>query len=330
MTLILGQLSHAFVLQVTDRLVTDQRSTVLPDFLANKNVIYFARDAVVSIGYTGVAYIGDLPTDYWIAGKLSGADITQRFNFMSRETSQMFDIGQALSFLARELEKSEVATGDLGFELVMVGWQWKPSRRARAERPPVPIVKELTKFQGGEFRQAERPPRHWYWKNGLYLTAHPGLLFETMDKMMTRLRTEVPRKCAGQPIEKTISLAEEILVDAVRSVSSNNKQVGPNCMSVALFPPHRSPLARVTFYPQDVHLACVTGSDFKSPPLSAAYTPWIIGPNIIHQPSVHVGPGSWDIPVGEFTVQLNGPHSPQMGLHAMSSQQRPPRPSRKR
>jgi hypothetical protein len=52
-TLILSHLSRTFVLQVTDRLVVAKRNdNILHPFdaLANKNLIYLARDAIVSIG----------------------------------------------------------------------------------------------------------------------------------------------------------------------------------------------------------------------------------------------------------------------------------------
>src|SRR5262245_1968400 len=55
---------------VTDRKVT--RTGVEYDADANKNLIFGDKNAVVAIAYTGFAYIGDLPTDQWIAQTLTG------------------------------------------------------------------------------------------------------------------------------------------------------------------------------------------------------------------------------------------------------------------
>lgn len=72
MTLILTHLSagYPYALQVTDRLVTKGGSPFDP--LANKNIVYVARNAIVSIAYTGLAYIDGIPTDVWIAERLVG------------------------------------------------------------------------------------------------------------------------------------------------------------------------------------------------------------------------------------------------------------------
>src|SRR5437867_2015050 len=61
MTPIVSLASRRYVLQVGDRLVT--RAAHPFDPFSNKAVIYFARDAVVSISYTGLAYLESLPTD---------------------------------------------------------------------------------------------------------------------------------------------------------------------------------------------------------------------------------------------------------------------------
>src|SRR5258708_26583621 len=76
MTLILSQASINYVLQVTDRLVTQHENVTQRynpfDPLANKNIVYCSKNSVVAIAYTGIAYIDDIPTDKWIAQQLIG------------------------------------------------------------------------------------------------------------------------------------------------------------------------------------------------------------------------------------------------------------------
>jgi hypothetical protein len=72
MTLHLTLATAEYVLQVSDRLTSLDPGKRPWDPLANKNVIYVARNGLISIGYTGAAYIGVLPTDTWIAQTLRG------------------------------------------------------------------------------------------------------------------------------------------------------------------------------------------------------------------------------------------------------------------
>src|SRR5437870_4953387 len=69
MTLILTRASALYVLQVTDRLIT--RGAAPFDALSNKNIIYSATNALVTMAYTGHAFIGDVPTDQWIVETLT-------------------------------------------------------------------------------------------------------------------------------------------------------------------------------------------------------------------------------------------------------------------
>jgi hypothetical protein len=58
-----------YFVQVSDRLVTGGSRS---DPCANKTVVYRARDALVSIGYSGIAYVDQTPTDDWIVEHLWG------------------------------------------------------------------------------------------------------------------------------------------------------------------------------------------------------------------------------------------------------------------
>ncbi len=68
MTLILTLATPRYILQVSDRLVTRGDSRFDP--ASNKIVIYHAKNALVAIGYSGLAYLEGVPTDQWIAQKL--------------------------------------------------------------------------------------------------------------------------------------------------------------------------------------------------------------------------------------------------------------------
>src|SRR5689334_10815609 len=105
MTLILTRASKDFVLQVTDRLVTQGMSEF--DSLANKNIVYCARNAIVAIAYTGFAFLGDIPTDQWVVEQLIG----QPFDRDRKPPAvvmglrpQSLDLGRSLTLLKEKLD----------------------------------------------------------------------------------------------------------------------------------------------------------------------------------------------------------------------------------
>src|SRR5262245_17567902 len=63
-TLILTKTSEQYILQFSDRLVTQSGKPF--DELANKAVIYAATNGIVAISYTGASFLDEIPTDQWI------------------------------------------------------------------------------------------------------------------------------------------------------------------------------------------------------------------------------------------------------------------------
>src|SRR2546427_11400631 len=95
------------------------------DASSNKSIIYWARDAIVCIVYTGLAYVGPLPTDDWIVQKLTGVDVSKEIEMRGCPLLHWLDIGQATRLLLRELARIEIADHNSGFEVVAVGGHCK-------------------------------------------------------------------------------------------------------------------------------------------------------------------------------------------------------------
>jgi hypothetical protein len=76
-TLVLTAACPGFVVQVADRRLTlSNRPSAAPyDEFANKTVVYRPTDGVVTMGYSGLAYIDGLPTDEWLVQVLTGSEI---------------------------------------------------------------------------------------------------------------------------------------------------------------------------------------------------------------------------------------------------------------
>lgn len=108
MTLVLSFACPGVAVQVADRLVSEMRGTRLSAFdeMANKLVIYRATDAMVSIGYAGQAYIGEVPTDEWIVEVLTGQSISRgpgEFSGIRMGGVRVTTLGSALRKLREEL-----------------------------------------------------------------------------------------------------------------------------------------------------------------------------------------------------------------------------------
>ncbi|HET6177760.1 MAG TPA: hypothetical protein VFE61_12550 [Candidatus Sulfotelmatobacter sp.] len=298
------------------------------DALANKTIVYWTTDAVVTIAYTGAAYIGNQPTDDWIVQKLTGVDVSEKFGMRGFSSSRSLDIGQSLKILLQELTSSEVANNPLNFELTAVGWHWKMTKHPMEGRyQPVPMAWGLNKPQNGKFdTQVERLARYWYFKHRTFFHASPNSNWSKAerDKMFDALRSEEPSQTADELAAKV----ERATVDAVRSVSTSNPYVGPNCMSVLLAPPHQRALIRISFFPQEEHKAELVSKTAPPVVLPAAFSPWIVGRGWMEKPSVRVGQALSET-VGPFTIEFGGPALPchVKGLiFAQSSQTRPKKP----
>ena len=316
-------------MQVTDRLVTRVDRDPKPfDVLANKNIVFIARDAAVSFAYTGSAYIDHLPTDDWIAQQLSGVDVSEKFAVRTGQLAQFLDIGHSMDLLARELARSEVARQEGSFELIAIGWQWKNTRHKLEGRyQPAPMAWGISKATGQQFEAVERIQRHWHRKHHIFSWASPRSNFSHDENVLlfkefeTRVST-----LENKSTEAVVNQLEQASVNSIRSVSAANSYVGPNCMSVFLAPPHQQAFIRVKFMPDTSHSARVIGQGFVSPAFPAIYSPWLIGGGLMHRPSVLIGDG-WSFQMGAFTVVVSGPSSASH-ISGMSSQPRPPRPAR--
>src|SRR5262245_25800559 len=126
MTLILALTCPFHVFQVTDRLLTNVLENKPFDPMANKNVIYRARDAIVCLGYTGIAYINAVPTDNWIAAKLQGVPAVvgnepMGISLGTGSSERWLDIGQTAELLRTELNGALDGNLRRSFELIITG-----------------------------------------------------------------------------------------------------------------------------------------------------------------------------------------------------------------
>jgi hypothetical protein len=323
MTLILARASKDYVLQVTDRLVT--RGNEPFDTLANKNILYAAKNAVVAMAYTGQAFIGDVPTDQWIVETLSGRifDRDRKPPFLSYVKTKVSDLGASIIRLKRSLECAPIAPKwqqawlSSSFDLFINGWQW--SRHGFR-----PVIASLSKEAGTSIFELEYAERYWFCERVPFETG-PRRTFKfnvgaapSANISRKELEEIVARLQGRNPDE-----SEMVLAEAIRGISRKVPEVGPHCLSILVMPPSTRYI-RVRYLPEHgpatAVLSTSSGSTFK---LAVAFSPWLLGPDMIMAPSVFSGESQ--VGFGRYVVVLEAPPAPCLP-QIMSGQRRPGAP----
>ena len=299
MTLILSQVGSAWVVQASDRLVTRQLAASVDayDATANKVVLFFSRDALVCIAYSGLSYIGKTPTDHWIAEVLHGAPLEEydgRPVLLTRRRAPNanIDVGRAVSLLCSGLTAAALSAPsmwrDAPVELAIAGWQWARRKRRR------PIYISVYRDGSGEF-VAERSPRHN--PPGFLLVAMPTGYLSRQEELDL---VEVLK--ALNPVD-----VERALVAAIRRVADRSPKVGADCMRVLIPPPEY----RSVFVTFDSSLPVLANVRLASGSVTvpSVYSPWVVGPGLVLAPSLLGGGSEVTVGVGSFEVKLKPPQS---------------------
>jgi hypothetical protein len=290
MTLIVSCLRwERFVIQITDRQLTTLDGRKF-DELSNKTLVYMAKDAIVSMAYTGPAYIEDWPIDCWIAWKLWGKPL-DRFRetgggFATRVPPLQCHIGQAIRLLESELKASEIAREKRAFELNIVGLKWKLGKNAlQGKKRTVPAQWKIVQERGGEITTQYFAP---IYRPGFRLHAIPdtNISMAQLQGMSGRVR----RILEGDAEDKPRQIEDDI-VRSIRDIAALNPFVGSNCMSVSIVR-HRHPLVRIRFFPSAPYRACDLGMESVPEGYEASFCPWIISPTVAIAPQISVG-GWW-------------------------------------
>lgn len=255
----------------------------------NKHILFLAKDAVVSIGFTGLAHIRGVPTDAWIAEVLSGQPGTARASYLElRGHGGRFyppgwpDLGRALvrlrdacsvvfSELRRQRRNDELAAG---LAISIAGWQWKWHWYGETAqlRPLRPIICRIYySAQPIPGFMLERLPRYWGWERNVWW-------LESMPPLPTHIRGRLQAKLNESMLDGTV--IERLLMDAIREAANDPERgVSQDCVTTSLVP-QRDPFVIVRYNPLPVaHAASVMGSQ-----LPVSYTGWIVTPGMTEPP----------------------------------------------
>lgn len=313
MTLVLTHLTPSYVVQVSDRLVTQKESQRPFDPLANKTVVYLARDGIYSIGYSGMAYLEGVPTDVWVAQKLRGERFDQRFAMRMGPGGHWLDIGQSVDLLRRDLDAlfSVLPASALSpQDLAVAGWQ----RQGKRARPVLWTIRNSALSGWRTFEATCPTPRYWHFDHRRrHLLSSIGtnpLSGQQIADLGENLRMASPED------------SQHLLVDAVRLAARRSRVVGPHCMCVRVAPPFS--IVEVEYDQLTEHRAIIRlGEEEVDVPV--AFSPWVVGRDIVVAPSIMAG--GFQVQAGPITVRMQAPEVPPgRRVSAFQSQSRPPDP----
>jgi hypothetical protein len=270
MTLVITVATPTYALHVSDRLVS--KGGQPHDPLANKTVVFRATDGLLTFGYTGPAFLGDAPTDTWVADGLSGGSCKSDVRGIRYGDFPVRDVGSNLLTLCQRL-RADQQFRTLNGEISAVGWQWS----ARRSDPLVRNVLWVLHSGSGKLQWQQIVPRHIPERKTTFRMVPTGD-WALGDEVWRRLLEQVG--AAGPDWE----LVEGLLVDAIRRASAQKPgTIGSHCMSV-LLRPWRFPNALVRFLPKVPHHEAPFGQTVE-----VAYSPWMVAPDAIHSPAVLIG-----------------------------------------
>lgn len=350
MTLVLTYMRSNYVLQVSDRLVTiggkqfDEAANKSLIVLLDDAIVCVSYTGHAYIGGDKVS------TDQWLAELLSGTQIDAQvlsrppIRLSTGPIEWWPRMGIALTALRLGLDDAyqRLPRGEQKFapSVVLAGWKNVGHRSARKAAGVRPVI-ALVAFSGNAGRYVIQQQDRWWHlvtsgpaTNSFFVANLPGFVPSagsadaagqpevSQSAIPTRSSNfrliEVPRTLSPQTLALTMNLlrdaaspdaAEQILVQTIRQVAKESTTVGEDCMSMHLLPPGGD-LAIVRFLPKTrwTHTFARGSHDFHD--LPAAYTPWLVGPQIRWPPTILAGASSgvlFDQMLGQYTVRFEYP-----------------------
>ncbi len=298
MTQIFSFVSGPLVQVASDRLVSVKSgATIRPwDTDANKVIIFIAADAVVALGYTGIAYIGEQPTDVFLASQLAERDLSHLSDMAApRDSKRAQELGHTVVRLMRALESAPINPSHIGLAptILIAGFRWR--NRTTVQRT-----------HRGAFRWAIH--RHPDGRYAFRRLQHvPGQIH--VDGVPVTQLTEsevepyfdaIEALDASRPVDELVEASEQSAALLVRAVSdrvttAGMSTVGRDVTVISIPSPLRG---------RRIHARLIPDPN-RDMSLQATQTPWVVAPNLIVPPA-EVIPGR-TVAVPPFEVVFEGP-----------------------
>lgn len=319
--------AHA-VIQVADRKLTLLNGSQ-HDTVANKTIVFVTEDAIATLGYTGLAYLGDLPSDEWLVQVLLQRSITRGPDGVRPSAvcmgnyplGTLDDVVKRLKIAIDGIEQRLVDKGT--FEIVVAGFRatdrdyratafWKRIRRGRGEaKAEVTGAKKR-----GSFAKVDQHMPSWTSDRSLaharYLTL--GAAVTDDDRHSDRAKLV---QC------QNVGSSVDVLTERVRTTAANDQTVGANLMCVVI--DWSTQTVEIRLDAEAPHTTTFLGPNSAPVEIEISYSPWILAPTGVFAPMVSNNDTS--IPCGEWAVLVRAAGQANAGISLMSSARRQGPPS---
>lgn len=291
MTIILTAVLPDVVIQASDRLVTMQGDYRVHDSTANKSVVYVGVNCRLLIGYTGLAYINDVPTDEWIVEQLHGERLGEWIHV--RDPAESLNAQQVVERLSERLPaRITVSVG--GYQMTRRG------ETPRLWTVQQGVIEQRYEVERGKLMGAVMIPPGW----------------ETAEDLEILSRAIQAADAIDYPA---------ILAQAVQRIGSHSAGVGEDVLVALLLKDQRymelslyvAPAAQMT--QTDAYAPAVIFPGYAMPPsrLNNDQSRWIIGRGYMGEAGDRMeGEGEHKVilnanrPLGSGLVMMDYPREP--------------------
>lgn len=344
MTLLMGVLIKDVTFNVSDRLLTQQlrrggtfAGTHTFDDASNKTIVFIGGNGILSISFTGTAYMHAIPTDQWVAQVLARMELPSGDNYkLTIKLKQWKNVGHAFMTVINELNKiwSTLDSGqqNAGIDFLVTGWQktkkgyknivWRLGGKGTSENP----------FKIRAYKYINTLKEAYIDSAGVNLTYKEE--FDVLNDVVKEAAKSTPKD------------TEKKIVEHLRTLAINRPTVGTDCISVVImrFPPYvtieyfpdpnKTVPSRAKFSLLDDRCGMIIAvgdkDSFKDgpPDIESAgvfFCPWIIEPNGVTPPSSIVGTKIYTKDETEI-IKIIGPTPPKGIIGGMVAQARPKKP----
>lgn len=302
MTLIASSLSDRWILQVSDRRITDDQQKVW-DPSSNKTVIFLANDGVAVLGYSGRAFIDGITTDTWIARQLGGEVFEPDVDPRDVHAAYVERIGPPLQFrLGDSLRRLSLAHAT----------SWAGLARGADRSQPVTI--SVVGWRMGRGNIAH--PFYCSIREGRGLSALPvyephtrGAPARThfQPHLDPRIRAEFDAT-SGRGNSSDVNFMALLSHKAIFDSSQLSSLVGPDVLIVVI--PHPELGKRLGIFGYHADPTFVARSSTEIDPRSLSRSPWIVSPYGYSPPCENEGSLEAQFNVGSWRFQFKRPSVP--------------------
>jgi hypothetical protein len=315
MTLILSAHRGGIAVQVSDRLtsVTDRFGRSRPwDHTWNKTVLLLARDAVVAISFSGLAYLDERPTDQWLTETLWGERINVGgHGLLAVGRGQVGPLRSCLRLLSARLEQELMIlprdARAVGVHLSITGWRFSHGQVERVALAVRTMLDGRIEFLR---RCRARSPE---------------------EARLVRVCADPPGWLGGDDVlrvERTLVRAqtvrelEEALIAELRAVARRSgDRIGEDCMLIRI---PRSPTRIGVRFAPVVPLRGRVSAGKLSAELGIGYFPCVVAPGAAQLASRLGGSGSRTFGNIEIDYEAPGVAWEGMAVEQGYERRRPP------